>query len=177
MKRYGSLWGVALTLALGMVGLLAGSPARAQLSSGTDQSDLSQDWSVRIGIWFAQAQSVRAKVGDIGISGLVDRRIYSGNNFEISAGIGYNGNSDVYSVPIVLDLTALSHNLRYGVGTGYAFGKRLNGQGTSGPLLSLLLGYQLTHTTNPLSLDLKYYFISGSSNELDGYSFTLGYKF
>jgi hypothetical protein len=168
---------LALTLALGMIGLLASNPALAQTDESPDQSELSQDWSVRIGVFMAQSQAVRSKVGDIGISGLVDRRIYAGNNYEISAGIGYNGLNDVYSVPIVLDLTALSGNIRYGAGTGYAFGKRLDGRGTSGPLLSLLVGYQLTRSTNPLSLDLRYYFISGSSNELDGYSFTLGYKF
>ena len=177
MKRLGSFWGLALTLALGMIGLLAGSPAHAQFDDSTGQPELSQDWTVRIGLWIANSQSVRDKVGSVGISGLVDRRIYAGTNFWISAGIGYNGLNDVYSVPIVLDLTALSGNLRYGAGTGYAFGKRLDGRGTSGPLISLLLGYQLTRTTNPLSLDLRYYFISGSSNELDGYSLTLGYKF
>jgi len=177
VKRLGSFWGLALTLALGMIGLLAGSSARAQFSQNTDTPELSQDWAVRIGVWYPQMQAVRNKVGSIGISGLVDRRIYAGNNFGISAGIGYDGLNDVYAVPIVLDITFHSANIRYGMGTGYAFGKRLDGRGTSGPLISFLLGYQLTRTTNPLSLDLRYFFISGSSNELDGYSLTLGYKF
>ena len=40
--------------------------------------------------------------------------------------------------------------------------------------MDLLLGYQFTRGRNPVSVDLRYMFIGGSSNELDGYSLTLG---
>lgn len=176
MKRFATFWSTALALVLGICAVLTASPARAQVDTNAEP-ELSKDWSVRIGLFFPQSQSVRSKVGDIGISGHVERRVYAGTSFDLLVGIGYNGLNDVYSIPLTLNIVTTQHNLRYGAGVGYAYGKRLDARGTSGPLIDLILGYQLTHTTNPLSLDVRYYFISGSGNELDGYSFTLGYKF
>lgn len=176
MKRIAPFWSAALTLALGMFALLAATPSRAQIDTNADP-ELSKDWSIRIGLFVPQSQAVRNKVGDIGISGHAERRVYVGTNYDLSVGIGFNGLNEVYSIPLTLNLTAYQHNLRYGGGVGYAYGKRLDGRGMSGPLLNLILGYQLTQTTNPISLDLRYYFISGAGNELDGYSLTLGYKF
>lgn len=176
MKRIGSFFSIALMLMVGMTGMIASLPARAQSDSLTETA-LSRDWTVRMGVWYANSHAVRSKIGAVAISGLVERQVYAGNSYAIHIGIGYNGFNTVYSVPIMANIIAYHGNLRYGVGAGYYFGKRLSGRGASGSALDLILGYQITNTSNPLSLDLRYFFLSGASNELDGYGLTLGYKF
>ncbi|CEK15676.1 hypothetical protein CWRG_01234 [Chthonomonas calidirosea] len=176
MKKLGTLCSLMLALALCMGGLLLGSPARAQ-EDNYSLPELSRDWTVRIGLWVAQSKTARSVEGDVGISGLVQRRVYAGGTYDLLVGIGYNGFDKVYSVPLTLEIQAFRGNLRYGIGAGYSFGKRLNGRGSNGAVLNLLVGYQLTHGTNPVSVDLRYFFVSGSNDELDGYSLTLGYQF
>lgn len=179
MKRFGSFWGAALLLVLGMCALTLPGLAHAQTTSGDEDEnpELARDWSVRLGLFIFQSDAARSKSGDIGFSGDVERRVYAGNNYDLTVGIGYKGLNDVYSVPIMINLIASQYNLRYGFGVGYAFGKRVDGRGTSGTVLGLQVGYQLIPGRNPLSLDLRYLFIGGSSSELDGYSLTLGMRF
>lgn len=176
MKRLGTFWAGALAIALATSAIALASPARAQVDTN-NQPELSQDWAARLGVWFANSNSVRNKIGTFGISGVLERRVYVGQNYRINIGIGYNGFDTVYDIPILANIVSVHNNLRYGIGAGYSFGRRLDGRGTDGPVIDLLVGYQLTHTTNPLSLDLRYYFVSGSGNELDGYGLTLGYRF
>jgi hypothetical protein len=176
LKRLGKQWSMALTLMLGICALFATSLAHAQIDTDATP-ELSKDWDVRVGLYVFNNKTARAAGGDVGFSGIVERRVYAGTNYEINLGVGYNGWGSIYNVPFMAHLIATSNNLRYGFGAGYSFGKRIDGRGTSGATLELLLGYQLTHTTNPLSLDLRYDFVSGSNDELDGWSFTLGYHF
>ena len=138
-----------------------------------------------------QSKSARDRSGEAGFSGTVERRVYAGRGYDVNIGIGYNGMSDIYNVPITANIIAYKDNIRYGFGAGYAFGRRSVGlinnsgngfttsttRGTSGTVFDVLLGYQLTRGRNPLSVDLRYFFIGGSDNELDGYSLTLGLKF
>lgn len=177
MKKLGTFCSLMLLVVLGMGALLMSCPARAQVEDNYSTPELSRDWTVRVGLWIAQSQAARSKIGDVGFSGLVQRRVYAGGTYDLLVGIGYNGFNNVYSVPITAEIQAFRGNLRYGVGAGYSFGKRLNGRGSNGAVLNLLLGYQIRYGTNPISVDLRYYFVSGSSNELDGYSLTLGYRF
>ncbi len=167
---------MALTLMLGFCALLTTSVAHAQTDTDTTP-ELSKDWTVRLGLFVFNSQTARSAVGSVGIAGFVERRVYAGTSYDLNIGIGYNGLDTVYNVPILLDLVEHNANLRYGIGAGYSFGKRISGRGTSGATVELMLGYQLTHSTNPLSLDLRYDFVSGSNDELDGYALTLGYKF
>ena len=176
MKRLGNYLGMALTLMLGLFALFANTAANAQTDTDTTP-ELSKDWTVRLGVYIFNSQTARSKVGSVGISGYAERRVYTGPNYDINVGIGYNGLDTVYNVPIMIDYIGYRANLRYGFGAGYSFGKRIGGRGASGVTLELLVGYQLTHTTNPLSVDLRYDFVGGSDDELDGYSLTLGYKF
>lgn len=171
MKRLGMLWSAAL-LALG-IGLL-GTPGTARAQ---DLPELSRDWNVRVGLFVATKEATRKKSGDVGFSGIVERRVHQQPGFQIYVGVGYNGFGDVYSVPVMVELVGVQHNLRYGGGAGYAFGKRVAGNGASGAALNLLLGYEFVHGKNPLSADMRYYFISGADNEFDGFSFTLGLQF
>jgi len=161
---------------LGICALFVTTVAHAQIDTDTTP-ELSKDWTIRVGMFIFNNKTARAAGGDVGFSGIVERRVYAGTNYGIHIGIGYNGFGDIYNVPILINLLATSNNLRYGFGAGYSFGKRISGRGTSGATLEALIGYQLTRTTNPLSLDLRYDFISGSNDELDGFSLTLGYQF
>jgi hypothetical protein len=176
LKRLRNYWGMALTLMLGTCALFVTTAAHAQIDTDATP-ELSKDWTVRVGMYIFNNTTARNATGDVGFSGIVERRVYSGTSYEINIGVGYNGFGAVYNVPFLIDIVANSGNLRYGGGAGYSFGKRIDGRGTSGATLELLLGYQLTHTTNPLSIDLRYDFIAGSNDELDGYSLTLGYRF
>ena len=178
MRRIGTIWSTALVLVLGMFALMLTGKAHAQTGDTSDQvPELSQDWTVRVGLYVAQSKSTRNATGEVGFSGQVERRVYAGRGYDVNIGIGYNGIDTVYNIPITANLIAYKDNIRYGGGVGYGFGKRVNGRGTSGTVLDLLLGYQLSRGRNPLSLDVRYFFIGGTSNELDGYSVTLGLKF
>ncbi|HZP82357.1 MAG TPA: hypothetical protein VFB21_12020 [Chthonomonadaceae bacterium] len=177
MKRIGTLWSAAGMLMLVACLLLTPGAARAQLTADTEAAELTRDWNLRIGMFIPQMEAARNASSDVGVSGIVERTVYRTLNYELNVGIGYNGFDRLYSVPIMI--TGIGHHRgwRYGLGAGYAFGKRVSGRGTSGSVIGLVLGYQFTTGKNPLSADLRYNFVSGSDNELDGYSLTVGTQF
>lgn len=174
MKR-SVILGAVLAVTLGLAVLLSPGVARAQ-AVPEETPELARDWSIRLGPWFFNSNTSRNAAGGLGISGMVERRVYAGAGYDLQVGIGYNGMNSVYSVPIMVNLIAHPYNLRYGIGAGYSFGKRVDGSGTDGVALDLIVGYRFVPGPNPLSVDLRYYFISGCSNELDGWSLTLGIK-
>ena len=176
MKRPETIWSAALALALVACLLLAPGMARAQYDTEATP-ELSRDWTVRVGVFVPQSQSTRSANGEVGISGFVERRVYDGVNYEVQIGIGYNGFDRVYNIPATVSLILKRGSFRLGGGVGYAFSKRVDGRGTQGSVLSVIAGYELTHGKNPISGDLRYYFIGGSDNELDGFSLTAGIKF
>ena len=178
MRRLGTIWSAALVLVLSVFALFAPHKAHAQTGESTDQiPELSQDWEVRIGTYIFQSKSARDAAGELGISADVNRRVYAGRGYDINIGVGFNGIEPVYNIPITANIIAHKDNLRYGAGVGYAFGRRASGRGIKGTVFDLLLGYQITRGRNPMSVDLRYLFVGGSSNETDGYSLTLGLKF
>ena len=173
MKRLGSLCSAATLLMLGIGMLAAPGAAKADEMS----SELAKDWAIRIGTYIYQSQATRAVNGEIGFSGTVERTVYRGLNYDVTVGVGYHGWDRVYAVPVTVNGIMHKNNFRYGAGVGYAFNKRLDGTGSSGTVLSLIAGYQFGQTKNPLSLDARYMFLGGSSNELDGLSITIGGNF
>jgi hypothetical protein len=173
VKRLGSFGGAVSLLMLGMCMMFVPGSAKAQVQNG----ELTKDWSIRVGMYIYQSQTTRSQNGDVGFSGTVERTVYRGAQYDVNVGIGYNGWDAVYSVPVMVSGVMHKNNLRYGGGIGYSFNKRLDGRGSNGTALSLLLGYQFNRSKNPLSLDARYMFIGGSDNELDGLSITLGGTF
>ena len=163
-------------LLLGLCLLTATSNARAQ-ARPEELPDLARDWTMRLGLFVFNSETARKAAGNVGLSAIMERTVYYGAGYDVNIGIGYQGFDRVYSVPISVTAIARQHRLRWGVGTGYSFGKRIDGSGSSGPILSVLAGWALRGGRNPLSAELRYNFISGSNNELDGYSLTLGLKF
>ena len=169
-------WGSAtLGLALGL-GLIA-VPHTVKAQSTEELPELSKDWTLRVGLYVFQSESARKSQGSVGISGMAERTVYYGNGYDVNIGVGYNGFDRVYNVPILINIIGRQGRYRYGVGAGYAFGKRIDRRGLAAGALDFVLGYQLTQGKNPLSADLRYLFIGGADNELDGYSFTLGLRF
>src|SRR4051812_37782894 len=135
-----TLLGAALALMFGVMIVSAPVSASAQ-RSGNDTAEIAKDWSLRIGIFVFNNQASRNKSGEVGISGLAERTVYKSETYDIAVGMGYNGFGDEYSVPITVTGIVHNANLRMGAALGYAFGKRLDGEGTSGALMGLLLGY------------------------------------
>lgn len=176
MKRSAASWSLVVGILLMAVTLFAAKPAHAQFSDQSTPS-LSRGWNIRLGIWVPNSQTARNVEGTIGISGILERRVYTAPNYNLLLGLGYNGFGNAYDVPVIGNIILHHDNLRYGIGAGYSFGKRLDGHGSNGPVIDLIAGYQLTNNVNPISVDLRYFFVSGSSNELDGLSVTLGYHF
>ncbi|MDE2127748.1 MAG: hypothetical protein KGJ62_14295 [Armatimonadetes bacterium] len=173
MKRFLGTGLIALTFGL----VLVMSPGICRAQDGESTPELAKNWTLRVGPYFVGSEAASRKIGNVAFSGMVERQVYTGNQYDITVGIGYNGWDTVYSIPVMVNLIAHKDNLRYGGGAGYSFGKRASGTGTDGAAAMLLVGYDLVHGPNPISADLRYYFISGSNSELNGYSLTLGMKF
>jgi hypothetical protein len=177
LKRWYAFWSVAMGLLLGMGLLAVPGAARAQFQT-EEVPELSRDWTIRAGLYIFNNETVRSQEGEVSFSGSVERTVYSALTYDVAIGIGFNGLDRVYSVPLMIHLIGHREKWRYGVSAGYSFGKRLDGRGISGAALGLLLGYQINNAAKyPMNVDLRYNFISGANNELDGYSLTLGIKF
>ena len=166
MKQLRNFWSAAL-LTLGLCLFMMPGAARAQVGGTTD---LSTDWSLRLGVFFLHN-------GDLGFSGMVERRVHYSPTYDIMLGVGYNGLNSVYAVPIMLNFIGKNNDIRYGAGIGYAFGKKEEGPSFSGVAWDLLVGYTFVHGRNPVNADLRWYFVTGSSSELDGPSLTVGVQF
>jgi hypothetical protein len=162
-----------VSLALLFVPLLA----HAQAPPNTGAGDLEKDWNFRIGIFVPQSKTARAVIGSVGISGYLERTVFNSSSYEINIGVGFNGMSNAYSVPVMGYIVGKAGNFRYGFGAGYSFNRKLDGTGSSDAVVGPLLGYRFTGEPYHLSLDLRYNFVSGTNNELDGYSLTIGARF
>ena len=174
MTHLKAFWGQALIVALAVCTLALPNVARAQNES---VPELSRDWNVRIGVYIFNSKATSDAGGRVGISGLVERTVYKGEQFDVTVGVGYNGFDRIYSVPVTGQLIFHRNSWRYGGGAGYAFNKRIDGSGSSGAVIDLLLGYTLSHGRYPTNVDIRYFFVGGSSNELDGLSLTYGLRF
>ena len=174
MKHLKAFWGQVLIVALAVCALALPNLARAQNET---VPELSRDWNVRIGIYVFNSKATSDAGGRVGISGLVERTVYKGETFDVTVGIGYNGFDRIYSVPVTGQLIFHPGNLRYGAGAGYAFNKRIGGGGSNGSVFDLLVGYTVSRGRYPTNVDLRYFFVGGSSNELDGLSLTYGLRF
>ncbi|MCS6777011.1 MAG: hypothetical protein RMJ43_11290 [Chloroherpetonaceae bacterium] len=177
MKTTGTLWSIVLGALIGGILLTASSAAQAQFQ--TDEiPELSRDWTIRAGLFIFNSRAARDQEGAVTFAGSVERTVYTTPTYDVSIGVGYYGLGNVYSVPIMAHIIGHRESWRYGIGGGYAFGRRLDGRGSAGAAIGLLVGYQINRASRyPLNVDLRYNFISGANNELDGYSITLGVKF
>ncbi len=174
MNLLKAIRGCALMGALAVCVLAMPRVARAQNET---VPELSRDWNVRIGIYVFNSNAAANAGGRVGISGIGERTVYKGEQFDVNVGVGYNGFDRVYSVPVVGNIVFHPGSWRLGGGAGYSFNKRVSGGGSNGSVIDLLVGYNLSHGRYPTNVDLRYFFVGGSSDELDGLSFTYGLRF
>ncbi len=167
MKRFSTFFSTLFIVAALLI--TAGQASKAQ-TRAEDLPELSRDWTVRLGAWIP-------KTGSLGISALADRRVYKTDAYDLTLGAGYNGSETVYNIPIVFTIVYHMKDVRVGGLFGYSFGKRVNGQGMAGAALGLLAGYRLKQGVNPITVDARYYVISGADSELNGLSVTIGMGF
>ena len=139
-----------------------------------DASDLSKDWTIRLGAFIANNKQTRSKIGSIAIAGFADRTVFDGEQYKLTVGIGYLGDDTFYSIPIILNVVFKHDRLYYGGGVGYGFAKRLDGRSIGAISMDALIGTQLTKGKNAMTAELRYNFTGGSENEMDGFSLTLG---
>lgn len=173
MKRIGTFWSAVCLLALSMMILGTTKEAYAQ-----NELDPARDWTVRLGPYVFNSNSTSNANGSrFGISGHVDKTVLQGDTYDINIGIGYNGYDRVYSIPVLGTIVYHPSQWRFGFGAGYSFNKRVGGRGSNGAIMTAMAGYQLTTGKNPTFLELRYYFVAGANNELDGYALTYGMKF
>lgn len=174
MNHLKAFWSVALVAAIAVCVLVLPGAAKAQYEN---VPELSRNWNVRVGTYIFNSKAASDAGGRVGFSGVVERTVFNGDQYEVTVGIGYNGWDRIYSVPVTGGIIFHPGNLRLGAGVGYAFSKRVDGGSSNGSVVNLLVGWQLTHGKFPSSLDVRYYFVGGSSNELDGYGITYGVRF
>ena len=167
MKSKFTLWSAVIALCFTLIG-----PTVARAQEG--DSDLSKEWTLRLGTFIANSQTTRSKMGTFAIAGYADRTVFDGEKYKLTVGFGYVGGENFYSVPIMLNAVWKHNKMYFGGGFGYAFGKRLDGRPMGAISLDALVGTQLNTGKNALSAELRYSFIGGSDNELDGLSVTLG---
>ncbi|HEV2471492.1 MAG TPA: hypothetical protein VGS41_02435, partial [Chthonomonadales bacterium] len=161
MKRLGTLYGALFSLALAVCLVLLPGAVKAQ-EQGQELPELSQDWTVHAGLWIPSNSATRSKAGDVGFSGLVERRVYRGLTYDLNVGVGYSGWNDVYDVPVLVDAVGYYNNWRYGGGVSYDFGQRANGRGINAMGFTVLAGYQFNHGSNPITADVSYHWVGGS---------------
>ena len=136
--------------------------------------EIARNWSVRLGPYFFNHNIGGSTVG---VSAIVERTVFSGETYDVTVGIGYNGTSDIYSVPALINLIGHHNRMRYGFGVGIAFDRLPNHESTNGLAANALLGFQLTGGRNPTTIDLRYYFIGSTADQMDGFGLTYGIKF
>lgn len=174
MKRNSTFLGTLFAFAVLL--FATGNVAQGQ-ARGETLGDLSRDWTLRTGVFIATSDATRKAIGTVGFSGTVERKVYRTDSYDLFLGMGYHGMDRVYNVPIMFNLVYHTNSLHYGGGFGYSFGKRLDGRGFAAPTLSINAGLRVRNGKNPLDVDVRYFFVSGSNQELDGLSLTLGIAF
>jgi len=154
-------------IALGAVAVM---PAKAQ-----SDLDLTKNWTLRAGFFTPERQGPRDAEGDIWFTVGGEREVFNADRYKGTVSLDYYGSSNVYNVPIQLNVIGTTHRLRYGGGAGVSFGHDLT-RGVNAFAYNLLIGYALSDSLNPLTFDIRYH-ATGSGSDLNGITFTIGGHF
>lgn len=166
MKKLGWILGCALLVALG-----SRLPAQAQRDD-----DLRRNWELRLGFFIPEREQARAREGDIWLNIGAEREFYQAEHWSGTISIDYYGSGSIYNVPITLNVRTVKNRLRLGAGAGIGVSHDLN-EGILGFAANLLAGYTLVEGANPLNGDVRWHYLSTGGGQLNGWSFTLGYRF
>ncbi|HSV73104.1 MAG TPA: hypothetical protein VLH79_05030 [Chthonomonadales bacterium] len=165
MKRFVWLLGCLTVLALG-----AAQPAQAQFDD-----ELARDWQLRLGFFVPESEQARGAVGDVWLSFGAERVMHLDERYDLSLSIEYYGRDNIYNVPVLVNLGATTHRMRYAVGAGISLGRDVH-RGRTNFAYKLMVGYELTEGMNPITFDVSYRG-TGTSPTLNGWSFLFGKRF
>jgi hypothetical protein len=146
------------------------APARAQIDD-----ELTQDWDLRAGFFVPERGAVRQSKGDLWLTIGAEKRFADYDRYRATISIDYYGSGNVYNIPITLNLRTTTNRFRYGAGVGLGISHDLN-RGINGLTYNLMVGYDITESANPLSLDLRY-IVQRTSSALNGLAVTVGGHF
>jgi hypothetical protein len=167
VRKFGWLLGCILFL---------GSSIQALAQVGADANDLGRGWDLRAGFFVPERQAPRSAEGDIWLTIGAERRFYETDRYIGTISIDYYGSGKIYNVPITVNARGETHRLRYGAGAGIGISHDL-AEGKTGFTYNLLLGYVLTQGANPIVADVRYMYLSTGGGNLNGWAFTLGFRF
>jgi len=154
-----------------LVGLGSRVPAQAQ-----GDIDLRRNWDLRAGFFLPEREAARSAEGDIWFTIGAERVFYETEHWNGTISIDYYGSGRIYNVPITLNVRGETNRLRYGAGAGIGISHDLN-EGILGFAANFLGGYTLVEGANPLVADIRYHYLSTGGGQLNGWTFTIGYRF
>lgn len=157
------------------VALLLGLFASIQAPAKAEDTDLSRNWDLRAGFFLPERDSVRSAEGDVFFTIGAERTFFESDRYSASISIDYYGSGSVYNVPFMINARGTTHGFRYGAGAGVGISHDLT-RGIVGFAYNLLLGYELSSGMNPITADIRYLGLA-TGGDLNGWAFTLGYRF
>jgi len=166
VKRLAWIVGCALAIAAG---------SRAPASAQADP-ELAANWDLRAGFFIPEREVSRRAEGDLWFTIGAEKAVYVTDRWKGTISVDYYGSGRTYNIPIALNIRGESQRLRYGAGAGVGISHDLS-EGQTGFHYNLLLGYALTEGVNPLTVDVRYMFLSTGHGQLNGWAFTLGYHY
>jgi hypothetical protein len=155
--------------------IVVGVPSAA-LAQFTGDTELTKDWTLRIGCFVPEKKVSRDLGGDVWLAIGAERAFYEVDRWKTTISIDYYGADDIYSVPLSLNVRGNSMGLRYGGGVGLSLGHDVE-KGTAALAYNLQVGYEIKPGLNPITVDLRYLGTSASRQELNGWSLVVGYGF
>lgn len=166
MRKLGWFLGCALLLVMG-----SRIPAQA-----AGDNELSRNWDFRLGFFLPEREAPRRQEGDIWLAFGVERTFYELERYRGSISIDYYGSAKIYNVPITLNLRSETGGLRFGAGAGFGISHDLE-EGILGFAYNLMIGYTILEGPNKLTFDVRYLGLSTGGGQLNGWGFTIGYRF
>jgi len=155
--------------------IVIGVPTAA-LAQFTGDSELGQNWELRVGGFVPEKKASRSFGGDVWLAIGAEHAFYVADRWSGTISLDYYGAEDIYSVPICLNARGKSEGLRYGAGIGLSLGHDIE-KGLSALAYNLSVGYELKAGPNPIFVDLRYLGTNASRSELNGFSLVVGYGF
>ena len=164
-----------LSWILGCTALMLGCGISANAQRTMD-TDLGQNWDLRMGFFLPENAGARAAQGDVWFTVGAERAVYEVDRWKATFSVDYYGSASLYNVPITLNLRGNTHKLRYGAGAGLGISHNFN-EGILGFSYNVLAGYTLMQGQNDVTFDIRYQGLGSAGNVLNGWQFTFGYHF
>ncbi|GBC93599.1 hypothetical protein HRbin15_02099 [bacterium HR15] len=174
MMHKGMLWLIAIAVA---GTLTLATPVRAQETKA-------QGFTVSVGAFFPSKKAVRDATQDVWFSADITYTFQtsepteSGYYYDLGVFVGFYGSGDVRNIPVGLSFTGyLNEQFFYRATAGVGFARRLNNDDKTGFAWSIGFGYNFNAGTTPIALFVGYSGQTGTSDEHNGFTAMLQFKF